>query len=182
MFLRSKKIFALFGINAGIGVALAPRSIFSARNRPVYIGSFSMIAARFSFDRPEAQILVGNRCFIGKSHLVAAKQIIIEDDVLISWGVTIVDHNSHSLNVDNRSGDVLSWLDGAKDWSDVKIGPVRIQKNSWIGFNAMILKGVTVGEGAVVGAGAVVTKDVPPFTAVAGNPAVVVRELPRSSR
>lgn len=47
----------------------------------------------------------------------------------------------------------------------------------WIGFNAIILKGVTIGEGAIVAAGAVVTKDVPAWTVVAGNPAVVVKKL-----
>ena len=59
----------------------------------------------------------------------------------------------------------------------VKIAPVRIGDKAWIGFNAIILKGVTVGEGAIVAAGAVVTKDVPPYTIVAGNPARVIRTL-----
>lgn len=55
--------------------------------------------------------------------------------------------------------------------------PIIIGDDAWIGFNAIILKGVTIGEGAVVGAGAVVTKDVPPYTVVAGNPAGVVKKL-----
>lgn len=54
--------------------------------------------------------------------------------------------------------------------------PINIQDNVWIGCRAMILKGVTIGEGAVVAANAVVTKDVPPHTLVAGNPAKVIRE------
>ena len=48
---------------------------------------------------------------------------------------------------------------------------------SWIGFKASIMKGVTVGEGAVVGACSVVSRDVPPYTVVAGNPARVIRDL-----
>ena len=52
----------------------------------------------------------------------------------------------------------------------------------WIGFNAIVLKGVTIGEGAIVGAGAVVTKDVPAYTIVAGNPAHPIRELTPSER
>ena len=55
--------------------------------------------------------------------------------------------------------------------------PVLIGNNVWVGCRAIILKGVTIGEGAVVAAGAVVTKDVPPFTLVAGNPARVIREV-----
>ena len=59
-----------------------------------------------------------------------------------------------------------------------------LAKNSkvWIGFNAIILKGVTIGEGAVVGAGSVVTKDVLPWTVVAGNPARLIREISENER
>ena len=57
--------------------------------------------------------------------------------------------------------------------------PVRIGNKAWIGFNVIILKGVTVGEGAMVAAGSVVRHDVPAYTLVAGNPAVVVRSLSR---
>ena len=60
--------------------------------------------------------------------------------------------------------------------------PVRIGDDAWIGAGAMVLRGVTVGEGGVVAAGAVVTKDVPAFSIVAGNPAVLVRELPPDER
>lgn len=55
--------------------------------------------------------------------------------------------------------------------------PVRIGRNVWIGFEAVILPGVTVGEGAVIGARSVVAENVPPFTIVAGNPGRVVRVL-----
>ena len=60
---------------------------------------------------------------------------------------------------------------------DLEEAPVHIGHDAWIGCLVVILKGVTIGEGAVVGAGSVVSNDVPPFTIVAGNPARVVREL-----
>jgi acetyltransferase-like isoleucine patch superfamily enzyme len=60
--------------------------------------------------------------------------------------------------------------------------PVKINDRVWIGFNSIILKGVTIGEGGIVGAGSVVTKDVPPYTIVAGNPARVIREIPIDER
>ena len=60
-----------------------------------------------------------------------------------------------------------------------KGGPVKIGDRSWIGYRAIILPGVEIGEGAVVGAGAVVTRDVPPYTIVAGNPAVKIGDRPR---
>ncbi len=56
--------------------------------------------------------------------------------------------------------------------------PIRIGKRCWIGMNAVILPGVTLGDNVIVGAGAVVTKSVPPFSVVAGNPARVIRRLP----
>ena len=71
---------------------------------------------------------------------------------------------------------------GEKDWAHVKVAPVSIADKAWIGFNATILKGVTVGEGAVIAACAVVTKPVPPWTVAAGNPARVIRELGAGER
>ncbi|MBD2129908.1 acyltransferase [Microcoleus sp. FACHB-1] len=109
--------------------------------------------------------------------LIAAQRINIGDDVLIAGGVTIVDHNAHSLSFSQRSEDVVNWKIGKKDWTNVKIAPVTISNKVWIGFNSIILKGVRIGEGAVVGAGSVVTKDVPAWTVVAGNPARVIREI-----
>lgn len=124
-----------------------------------------------------AEIQIGNRTFIGNGALVAARSIVIGSDVLISWGVTIVDHQSHSIEFVERAKDVTEWLHGRKDWTHVKVSPVRIGDKVWIGFGASVLPGVTIGEGAVVGACAVVTKDVEPWTVVAGNPARVIRTL-----
>jgi acetyltransferase-like isoleucine patch superfamily enzyme len=59
----------------------------------------------------------------------------------------------------------------------LKTAPVKIADNVWIGMNALILKGVTVGENSVVAAGSVVTKSVPANTVVAGNPAAVVKKF-----
>lgn len=141
------------------------------------VGADCIINARISFDRSGAEFACGDRCYIGASHVVTAHRIDLGDDVVISWGVTIVDHNSHAIACAERASDVLDWARGEKDWTHVKTAPVRICDKAWIGFNAIVLKGVTIGEGAIVAAGAVVTKDVAPYTIVAGNPARVVRAL-----
>ena len=128
-------------------------------------------------DRQGARVVIGDRTFVGKGLIVAAASVEIGSDVLMSWDVTVIDHQSHAIDFFARANDVTGWLTGAKDWSNVTIAPVRICNKAWIGFGASILPGVTIGEGAVVGACAVVTHDVPPWTVVAGNPARQIRRL-----
>jgi acetyltransferase-like isoleucine patch superfamily enzyme len=67
---------------------------------------------------------------------------------------------------------------------NIEIGasPIIIEDDAWIGFNSIILKGVTIGKGSIVGAGSVVTKSVPPWTIVGGNPAKIIREIPENER
>lgn len=143
----------------------------------VAIGRESIVRCRIDFDSPKGEVRIGDRCYVGASHFVCHTGISIGDDVIMSWGVTVVDHDSHSLNWTERQHDVADWMRGVKRWDSVTVRPVRIGDKTWIGFGASILKGVTVGEGAVVGANAVVTRDVPPYAVVAGNPARVVHQL-----
>jgi acetyltransferase-like isoleucine patch superfamily enzyme len=143
----------------------------------IEIGVASAVHCRIDFDTPAGRVRVGDRCFIGASHIVCHTGITIGDDVIVSWGVTIVDHDSHSLDQKQRRFDVENWRRGLKDWAGVAVAPVVICDGAWIGFGASILKGVRVGEGAVIGAGAVVTRDVAAHAVAAGNPARVVRTL-----
>lgn len=154
----------------------------------LWIGDEAFLHCSVVAEREGAQVRIGRRTFIGhETKIIAADRIDIGDDVNIAWAVTVTDHNAHSVDWAKRASDTgrarADYLahggnvSVSKDWSNVGIAPVVIADRAWIGFNAIILKGVTVGEGAVVGAGSVVTKDVPPNTIVAGNPARVVREL-----
>lgn len=152
------------------------------RGGTLKVGANSMINCRILFDAIGGNVTIGNRCFIGASLLVCHTALTLGDDILISWGVTIVDHDSHSLYWEERCDDVSNWMRGHKNWDHVSVKPVTIGNKAWIGFGASILKGVTVGEGAVVAANAVVTRDVPPYAVVAGNPARIVRTLDPSGR
>ena len=88
--------------------------------------------------------------------------ITLEDNVLIGPRANIISVN-HPINPAQRRGVILS--------------PVIIRKNAWIGANATILSGVTVGENAIVAAGAVVSKDMPANTIVGGVPAKIIRHI-----
>ena len=64
-----------------------------------------------------------------------------------------------------------------KDWSVVNSAPITIEDDVWIGMDALILKGVTIGKGSIIAPKSVVTKNVPPFTVVGGNPAAIIKQL-----
>lgn len=146
------------------------------------IGNLTIIEGNITTECIGANISIGSRTFIGGSHLISASKIIIGDDVLISWGCTIVDHDSHSIAWSKRSNDVLDWAKGEKNWEHVNRGCINIHNKVWIGANVTILKNVTIGEGAVIGTGSVVTKNVPAWTVVAGNPAKVIKVISENER
>ncbi|BEU86856.1 acyltransferase [Selenomonas sp. TAMA-11512] len=154
----------------------------------IFIGENSMIGCNFIFESDGGSISVGSKTYIGAgTHLISRSSISIGDDVTIAWGVWIYDHDSHSLDWRNRADDIQSVLEdyragrniiASKDWSCVNSEPIKICDKAWIGMNVILLKGITVGEGAVVGAGSVVAGDIPPWTVAVGNPARVVKEIP----
>jgi acetyltransferase-like isoleucine patch superfamily enzyme len=164
-------------VSIGRGTSFSWRRVRRASGNRLKIGSESVVHANISFEDRGGEIRIGDRSFVGLANLTCYRRISIGDDVLVSWGVTIVDHDSHNPNWELRRSDVREWAQGRKDWSNVAHAPVVIANKAWIGFNVTILKGVTIGEGAVVAACAVVTKDVPPYSVVAGNPAQVIRKL-----
>lgn len=183
IFRRLMRLYGLLKLRGRVNLDIANCAqirldrVYIAHSCRLRVGPQSIINARISFDRPGSTFACGARCFIGASHVVVADTVQLGDDVVVSWGVTIVDHNSHAVEWADRAADVLDWARGKKNWETVKVAPVRLKDKVWVGFNAIILKGVTVGEGSVVAAGAVVTRDVPPYTVVAGNPARVIRDL-----
>jgi galactoside O-acetyltransferase len=150
------------------------------RDAYVTIGDHSNVLGSIVIEKRGGQVRIGSRTHIGGGTLLdCAREISVGDDVLMAFDVLVMDHDSHALDFEDRRHDVREWMRGRKNWDVVPQSGVRIQDKAWIGARVIILKGVTVGTGAVVGAGSVVVANVPDWTAVAGNPARVIRELPR---
>jgi len=117
------------------------------------------------FDNP--RLIIQNRVDIGHNvGFVVNKEIVIEDDVNVASGVRFMDSDAHPKDTQDRIADLPP--------KPEEIKPVRICKNAWIGQNVFILKGVTVGEGAIIGVNSVVITDIPPYSVAIGNPARVV--------
>lgn len=125
------------------------------------------------------KIEVGNNFYMGIDTLIGASNSIkIGDCVIISNDVRIYDNNNHPT--DPKARERMSKEGFSNDnwaWKHAQSAPVVIEDNVWIGQYCTILKGVTIGKGSIVGTRAVVTKDVPPYTVVAGNPAKVVKKI-----
>ena len=151
----------------------------------VTVGEKSVLNCKIIFDADQGNVKIGGNVYLGSVMLISRSSIEIGNDVTMAWGITIYDHDSHSVYWEYRKNDNIAtyndMISGGfsqnKDWSHVETAPIVIGDKVWIGFDSVILKGVHIGEGAVVAAKSVVTKDVPPFTVVAGNPASVVKNL-----
>jgi acetyltransferase-like isoleucine patch superfamily enzyme len=112
---------------------------------------------------------IGRRCKIS-SHSFICEGVILEDEVFIGHGVMFTN------DLYPRSTTADGSLQTEADW---KVVTTLVKRGASVGSNATLLCGITIGECAIVGAGSVVTKDVAPYTVVAGNPARVLRSLPK---
>lgn len=135
----------------------------------LFIDNYCTLTAWDSYgaERFCPEIVIGDKCHIGEyNHITATNKIIIGEGLLTGRWVTITD-NSHGKT------DYTSMQKPPIKRGIYSKGPVIIGKNVWIGDKATILPGVTIGDGVIVAANAVVTKDIPPYCVVAGNPAII---------
>jgi galactoside O-acetyltransferase len=181
-------------------VSWDPSSIFSAsanmrfdvprkdETKRISIGRDSVINCNFIFESSDGGLIeIGDRSYIGPgTNLISRNRITIGSDVVIAWGCYVYDHNSHSIDWMERRNDINQVRHDLiatgnqifnKNWKTVSSKPIMICDRAWLGFECVIMKGVTIGEGAIVGARSVVRENVEPYTVVAGNPAVVIRKL-----
>lgn len=115
-----------------------------------------------------AIIDIGDRVGISGGSICASKRIEIGDDTMLGANVTVADTDFHSLFPTFRGG---------HEHSTIQTADVRIGRRVLIGTNAIVLKGVSIGDNSVIGGGSVVTKSIPENSIAAGNPCRVIRML-----
>lgn len=161
----------------------AKLSNLSREKENIIIGRETHIRGEIILYPMGGKITIGERCYVGDlSRIWCMDKVKIGNDVLISHNVNIHDNDSHSIKFNIRKNElnhIVTKGHPKDNIFEVNIREVNIGNGVWIGFNSIILKGVTIGEGAVIAAGSVVTKDVKPYTIVAGNPAKVVKIIER---
>lgn len=131
------------------------------------IGEETKIGA---FVEVQKNATIGRRCKIS-SHTFICEGVIIEDNVFVGHGVTFI--NDSYPRATTETGD----LQTESDW---RVEKTLVKRGASVGSGSTILCNVVIGENAIIGAGSVVTRDVPPNTIVAGNPAKVLRGIPTS--
>lgn len=139
----------------------APANLYFANNSIVSIDKFVFYAGCRLTVSENAKLTLGHSSYVNNESVIECfAEIKIGDDCAIAERVVIRDSDNHIIK-----------RDGYK-----KSAPIIIGNHVWIGMNSVILKGVTIGDGAIIAAGSVVSKDVPPHTLVGGVPAKVIKE------
>ena len=185
--LRQRKIFrakriqertANGSFKIGGGTQISYQNLDFTGDGAIHAGIECNLRNNFATRLPGSSIHVGDRCFIAAgTMIIAADSVRLGNDILIGEQCYIADNDGHSLDLNIRKADVPNSRKGHKDWTDIGIAPVTIEDHVWIAPRCIILKGVTIGRGAVIGAGSVVTKNIPPMTLAAGNPASPIKSL-----
>lgn len=138
-----------------------------------HISSFNRLCCfnRYGGQDYSPTISIGNNCFINKfCTILSAGELIIGNNVLIASHVFITNEN-HGMNPERNYNS-----------QPLCVKAVRICDFAWIGENALIMPGVTIGEHSIIGAGSVVTKSIPPYCIAVGNPAVVIKRYNKNSQ
>jgi len=149
-----------------------PGGVKYGRGASTYLGTMFDVG-------PQGRVELGEYALVHGARIICDAEVTIGDYALISWNVVFMD--TYRLPFDPRERRKELERVPAHPLrvaaAEVPARPIRLERNVWIGFDACVLPGVTIGEGSIVGAKSVVTQSVPPFTVVAGNPARVVRKL-----
>jgi acetyltransferase-like isoleucine patch superfamily enzyme len=167
---KNKLIFGHYGRNVYIhpgAQIVRPQFISIGDNVRIGKGTDIYVHPGY-FDSKGYIIQIGSNVHIGSHNIIAARRsIVLEDNVLIGPHVMIEDHSHHYEDIDIP----IKMQDATAG------GPVRIERDSWIGANVYILPNVTIGQHVVVGANSVVNRDIPSYSVAVGAPARVVKRF-----
>ena len=165
----------IVGENTYIDTSACFRKYFSKLPVGLKIGSNVTLQGPGLAPEINGYIEIGDYCFISTASLAATEKIIIGNYVYIAAGVTIVDTDFHPIDPALRMRDTIavSTIGDKTRRPQFDSAPVIIEDDVWIGYNATILKGVTIGKGSVIHPGSVVSRNVPAGSEVSGNPAVI---------
>ncbi len=152
--------------------SLAPVGVRIGKGASVYLGTMFDVGT-------QGRVSLGNYALMNGVRIICDEEIKIGDYALISWNVVLMDTYRMPPNPVERRRELERVPKRELRRIDLNepARPIHIGANVWIGFDACVLPGVTIGEGSIVGARSVVTADVDPYTIVAGNPARVIRRL-----
>jgi acetyltransferase-like isoleucine patch superfamily enzyme len=179
-----QKLWRRQGVNLGSDIHWLGRPILSlSPGTSIWIGAGCLICSRANQTalgvshpvilrtlRPGAQLCIGTGVRMSGTTICAVQQVTVGDRCVIGADAIIADTDFHALDAALRSSPA--------DASHAATSPVTIGSDVFIGGRSIILKGVQIGQGAVIGAGSIVTKDVPEWNIVAGNPARSVGSVP----
>jgi acetyltransferase-like isoleucine patch superfamily enzyme len=149
-----------------------PVGVRYGRGASTYLGTMFDVG-------PRGRVELGEYALVHGARIICDAEVIIGDYALISWNVVFMDTYRLPTGARERRQELERVPDRPLRVAaaDVPAQPIRVERNVWIGFDACVLPGVTIGEGSIVGAKSVVTQSVPAYTVVAGNPARIIRQL-----
>ncbi len=161
---RCSSVGKNFKTDGDIPLIIGSGKIFIGDN--VRIGNrSSWILSSNLYESPE--LIIGNNTVLNYQIGISVEcKVEIGDNCVFAGETAIFDNNSHGLHYGHD-----------RKMTKDDVAPIKIEDHVWIGMRSLILKGVTIGKGAVVAAGSIVTKDVPPMTLVGGNPARIIKKI-----
>lgn len=163
---------SLFTLGGGI-IMNNPHCIYFGKNVGVGANTFFGPVLNYMGIAYNPKIIIGEGTWIGKNCSIAAiSKVQIGANVLFAGHVHITDHSHGYENI----------LESVAKQPLTSKGPVIIEDDCWLGFSSEILSGVHIGKHSIVAARAVVTKDVPPYSVVAGNPAKIIKRYDSASK
>jgi len=149
-----------------------PEGVRVGRGSTTYLGTMFDLG-------PDARVHIGDFCCVHGAWFICDSEITIGDYAMISWNVVFMDTYGVWTDPAERRKQLaaLPFDGGRRMPRGAPAKPIHIGRNVWVGFDCIVLPGVTIGDGSIVGARSVVTENVPPFTLVAGNPARKIRDI-----